>query len=341
MNILVIRDNKPGHYNQTEGLLLSLKELYPKCNISYSQVEIKNKLSRKILRFLLNNFSKIFTKISNLKYVKYFYKDFDLPNIIPDIIISTGGNTANINAWLTLAYKNKNILNGALRGLKENLFTGVSTVIDLGYKNQILMDTAPNILTKELLIKESEIFFQKIQLNRDKEYYALLIGGNGSGYRYNNDFYDNLIRLVKNISVQNNITWLITTSRRTPLEIEKKLKLELEKISAFFVDYNKNPQKVIIPFLGIGSIIFVTEESSSMISEAISANKPVYTIGYKKSNPNKNYLAILSKYENSNKIERIQCEEKVIFTNNFQISKNDNYKKNSILLKNILAKNHL
>ena len=28
MNILVVKDDKPGHYNQTEGLVLILKEIY-------------------------------------------------------------------------------------------------------------------------------------------------------------------------------------------------------------------------------------------------------------------------------------------------------------------------
>mgnify|MGYP000668023675 CR=1 FL=1 len=38
-------------------------------------------------------------------------------------------------------YDSKNLLNGALRGLKEELFTYVTTVIDLGYKNQIIAKT--------------------------------------------------------------------------------------------------------------------------------------------------------------------------------------------------------
>ena len=28
MQVLVIKDDKPGHYNQTEGLVLYLKEIY-------------------------------------------------------------------------------------------------------------------------------------------------------------------------------------------------------------------------------------------------------------------------------------------------------------------------
>ena len=60
MNLLIIKDDKPGHYNQTEGLLLQLKEVYPDIKVEYIDVEIKSKLKRKLLRFLLNSFSSFF-----------------------------------------------------------------------------------------------------------------------------------------------------------------------------------------------------------------------------------------------------------------------------------------
>ena len=76
MNILVVKDDKPGHYNQTEGILLSLHEIYPHMNVEYIDIEIGSKASRKLLRVLLNNFVTFFEKDSSLKYIKYFYKEY-------------------------------------------------------------------------------------------------------------------------------------------------------------------------------------------------------------------------------------------------------------------------
>ena len=48
MNVLIIKDNKPGHYNQSEGLLLQLRSIYNNVNVEYCEVEIKSKISRKL-----------------------------------------------------------------------------------------------------------------------------------------------------------------------------------------------------------------------------------------------------------------------------------------------------
>ena len=71
MKVLVIKDDKPGHYNQTEGLVLYLKEMSNDLEVEYIQIEIKSKLTRKILRFLLNTFPKLFTQ-NSLKYLSFF-----------------------------------------------------------------------------------------------------------------------------------------------------------------------------------------------------------------------------------------------------------------------------
>jgi mitochondrial fission protein ELM1 len=80
MKVLVIKDDKPGHYNQTEGLILYLKEIYEDLKVEYIQIEIKSKLSRKILRFLLNTFPNFFTE-NSLKYLSFFYKKYNIPKI--------------------------------------------------------------------------------------------------------------------------------------------------------------------------------------------------------------------------------------------------------------------
>ncbi len=305
MNILVIKDDKPGHYNQTEGLVLILKDIYPNSSIEYIDIDIKNKITRKILRFFLNKFPELFKDIKSFRYLKYFYKKFSTPQIKPDLIISTGGNTSNFNAWLSLAHGSKNLLNGALRGLKEELFTYVTTVIDLGYKNQIILDVAPNTITKEKLIEKSTEFSTLHNLDMNQKYYSLLIGGDGAGYRYDDKFYDDLIDFVEKVSKEKNIKWLITTSRRTPLEVENKLEEELKDYSAYFVSYNKKEEKILLPFFGLSEAIFVTEESSSMISEAISSGKNVFTLGNEYSKPDENYKKILNKFESNNQIIRV------------------------------------
>lgn len=328
MNILIIKDDKPGHYTQTEGLLLSLKELYPNANVEYCKIKIKSKISRKILRFLLNTFPMFFKNIDNLKYLNIFYKNYKLPELNPNIIVSTGGNTANINAWFSYAYNCKNILNGALRGLKEDHFTNITTVLDLGYRNQIVLDVAPNTITKALLTVKADEFKIKNTLNQDQKYYSLLIGGDGAGYKYDQDFYLSLIKFTKKIALRDNIKWLITTSRRTPVFIEKLLKDNIsDDICEYFVSYNQKPEKILLPFLGLSEAIFVTEESASMISESISSGKVTYTIQPNYFKKDINYQKLLEKFENNNSIVRLRVEDEIeLHSNYFNVMNEDNYK---------------
>jgi len=332
MNILVIKDNKPGHYNQTEGLLLALNYLYPNAIIEYYDTLIKNKVSRKILRFLLNNFTSFFEKKSNLSYLKYFYKNYVPPNQTPDLIISTGGNTSNINAWLSCAYKAKNILNGALRGLNENNFTLVTTVLNLGYKNQLILDVAPSTITIKQLQKKAKEFSKRHKIPHEKKYFSLLVGGNGAGYKYNNEFYNQIIKLVKEVSKSEHTKWLITTSRRTPIWVEKMLKKQLQEVSVYFVAFNEKSEKVLLPFLGLSEAVFVTEESASMISEAISSNRPVYTLHPNTFKADKNYQRLINKFEVQKKISRIDISMSCTLDREFNLSHNDNH---IIMAKNI------
>jgi len=314
MNLLIIKDDKPGHYNQSEGIAKALEHLYSDFKVEYIEIKIKNKLSRLFLKYILNYCTAFFSHRENLKYLKYFFTKFSIPKNKPDLIISTGGNTANFNALLARAYQSKNIFNGRLRGQKEELFTCITTVIPLGYQNEIVIDVAPSVIVQD--IQNTNLFVQKYNLN--KKYYTLLIGGNGAGYIYDREFYDMLKNFVKNSAQTDNIKWLISTSRRTPLDIEKNLQQELSEVCAYFVAYNSKPEKVLNLFLSICEKIFVTEDSASMISEAITSRKPVFTI-YEDSTKDANYNKILNKFENEKKIKRVKISQKVNLDANFDI----------------------
>jgi mitochondrial fission protein ELM1 len=243
-------------------------------------------------------------------FIPFFYKKFSYPTKKPDIIISTGGNCSNLNVWFKYLYNAKNILNGNLRGLKCFHFDIVTTVIDLGCKNQIVLDVAPTTI--------------KLCPKKEENLYTLLIGGDGSGYRYDEEFFIKLIDFVKNISKKENIKWLITTSRRTDKEYEELLEKNLKDISEEFVAYHKNPKPVVREFLCKAKKVFVTEESASMISEAIASGKKVYTLKPKQVAYDKKYTPVLEKFEKEKRICRIDLDN--IKCSEFNLLKEDVYK---------------
>jgi len=296
MNIVVIKDNKPGHYNQSFAVAETLNQM-SNGKILSVDVEIR-KISKYILRFLLNG--KI-TRVWLGKYFKkewlwFFYKIGKQIKETPDIVVSSGRDTSLLTALFGLIYGAKTLFIGNPKKLDHMLFTSVLTILDLQLENQIVLDTVPS----RPLNSNMEIFCHTYKLDQKKTYYTLLIGGDGAGYQYNEEEYDTLIKFVN--STSKNVNWLVTTSRRTPERLEAKMQQEME--TAVFIAYNREPKKVISDFLALSEMIFVTEESASMVSESVGAQKQVATLVPKIAKPEKAYQQILEQLVDKKRICR-------------------------------------
>ena len=92
-------------------------------------------------------------------------------------------------------------------------------------------------------------------------------------------------------------------------------------------------------FLGLSEVVFVTEESSSMISEAISARKPIFTIACENANPDSNYQNILEKFTLNQKIKRInifKLNKLNIPMKNFDLTEQDTFEELAKKFKSLL-----
>ena len=186
--VLVLSDRKPGHYNQSFGIVKALDMLEP---ITMYKVELKFriKILRSVLKYLLKRkwAKPIFQKQASLKLIPFFYK-IDMKRILPeyDYIVSTGGDTSFLNAWITMAHSEVfSIYNGHPRGVRAQYFDVVTTVIDLDLPNQIILDVAPTVIEINQN-KDIPKILQKFGL-LSKHYFVLLIGGNGAGYTYTDE----------------------------------------------------------------------------------------------------------------------------------------------------------
>jgi len=285
MRVAVLKDNKAGHYNQSLAVSKAIQELYEDIQVDIYNIKVY-KLSKYLLRFMLNNHfgRKLLSKSFSLKFVKFFYK-IDKPLSEADIIVSSGKDTSMLNIWLKLVYEAKSIYIGHPKKLNYKLFDIVFTILDLGFENQIVLNVSPTLPYSG----DIEKFCKEYNLDINDSYYTLLIGGDGSGYQYSEKEYDNLISFVNSHQEKK---WLVTTSRRTPLHIEKKMQKDMK--CAIFVAYNQEPKKVVGAFLKLCDMAFVTQESASMLNEAISFQKPVISLYPKDKKEEDNYKAILN-----------------------------------------------
>ena len=291
--VLILSDGRPGHFNQSLAVADAIREL-EKVEVTYIDIKMK-KLGKYLLRILLN--SKLIRDFLigkfSLETVKLFYEGYEFIER-PDVIISAGKETSILNALLSLMHGSKNIFIGNPKKLDNHLFTMILTVLDLGFDNQIVLDVAPT----RSYNGDLTAFTKTYNLNTNDKYATLLIGGDGSGYHYSEEDIKELIAFVN--ATSDEIQWLVTTSRRTPIWYEEKMEKEMK--SACFIAFNKNPQKVVAGFLELSSIVFVTEESASMVSEGVASRKPVVTLAPKNYTLDKNYQKILEKFQTEKRI---------------------------------------
>ena len=236
----------------------------------------------------------------HIEIILSFFKKIDLSDY--ELIISTGGKLSVFNAAVSKKYNKKNIHNGSLRGIPSAYF---SVSLALKTKN----NNSSNI---ETILPPNR--FSPIKHNRKKNKSLFLIGGNGSGYKYKKEDFFELCQQIKKYSIDSGKIPVIVTSRRTKKSHELLIKDYLK-------DYRDD--KSVWFHSGLGKInlsnvfklvdeIFVTEDSTSMISESISSGLRVFTIAPKRVKKDKDHLKILYRYERMGFIKRLNFDSTYI-----------------------------
>ena len=266
LNILLITDHKPGHESISTGIL---KYISDKNEVDRVEVyaQIRAKFLKVFATLIINNIN-LNQKIVML-LIKIFYKNFNFNfNKKVDLIISTGGDTSFLNVLLAKYLSVPNIYCSSLRGLDNNLFTHTVSIKDNRLPNEIVVDLSP-------------IYVKTADKELHGSYIAILIGGKTKNYKFIDEEFISLVENSIALAKKFNYKLLITTSRRTPISVEKEIKKiyhENEDYIEKCVLFNEKPQKVVNYFLSNADVIFCTEDSGSMITEAILSKKRVYTI---------------------------------------------------------------
>lgn len=144
--------------------------------------------------------------------------------------------------------------------------------------NVIVTDTAPNLITAEKL-KAARQEYKKLfgGYNKDGKVISVLIGGNSKTHSLTPQIATQLCKDLKRLSDEGN-SLLITTSRRTDIGTQAQLKTEL-KGDNVYIWTNEDESHTPNPYLGMlayANAVIVTEDSVSMVSDALQTRCPVY-----------------------------------------------------------------
>ncbi len=139
-------------------------------------------------------------------------------------------------------------------------------------KNVIVTEASPNRITMKKL-EEAKNHFSEFE-NFKKPRVAVLIGGNSKAHKLTQELTKKMAAQLHELSQTYSL--MMTTSRRTGKDNEKILRKTLKDTDAYIWDGDgENPY---FAMLAYADYILVTNDSASMLSDAVTTGKPVYMI---------------------------------------------------------------
>ena len=253
-----LTDGSAGMISQVRGLAEAL-------NVSYEMKEVK-------LNFPWNKLPANLLPLSNKMFENL--GEFSLDEKTPDILISCGKRS--IYASLFIKKKsNSPIFSIHIQNPKINTNNFDIVVAPSHDKvvgnNVITTDLAINHITPKLLEKHAEEMkdsFGSIQ----KPICTVFIGGKSRNYKFHQSNVIELAKTLDKVMNNNNVQMFIVFSRRTDEFIKEYLKKKYLNQNIVW-EGKENPYLALMHY---SKYLICTSDSVSIISESVSAKKPVF-----------------------------------------------------------------
>ncbi|MFW2392316.1 MAG: mitochondrial fission ELM1 family protein [Alphaproteobacteria bacterium] len=271
LRIIFLADTRPGHYHLAQGVIAALAHVRP---VEVTRIEVKRKwiVPTRWLRARIN--ADTFFPPRMLR-MAYRIDAEELPDA--DLVVSAGGETHMPNICVTRLLDVPNIFCGSLlRGLEADNFSLIISSYDCDADSERhLVTLKPSPINPDALGRPKTV--PCFGPDRLPKLAGLLVGGKAGSFRYTSKEWERLLAFVAEISKAWGTRWLISTSRRTPDQVADRI-AELAKddsVVAKFIDFRTAGPGTLPEILSKAEVVVCTEDSSSMISEAVSARLPV------------------------------------------------------------------
>jgi mitochondrial fission protein ELM1 len=278
LRVIFLADNRPGHYHLSQGVIAALERIRP---VEVTRIEVTRKwiVPTRWLRARIN--AKTFFPPRMLR-MSYRIDAYALPKA--DLVVSAGGETQMPNICVSrfLGGVPTIFCGSILRGLEADNFSLIISSYDRDATSpRHIVTLKPSAIDPDKLGRPKII--PRYGPDLHPKVAGLLIGGNAGRLRYRRKDWVRLVAFVAELSKSWGTRWLVSTSRRTPDFVADRI-AELaqdENVIARFVDFRTAGPGSLPEILAKADVIVCTEDSSSMISEAISARLPVVGVAPK------------------------------------------------------------
>lgn len=295
-NILILSDGKVGHTNQAKAVAKIIGRLMEErargfkgkagdelIKVKEVEVKFKNRFTKSLMS-IFGLCSGICCNgcLGCLKFCLNSKNFQELSSFYADVVISCGSSLAPLNIMLARENRARNIVimkPGLVSPSKFDLAIIPEHDRPVRKKNIAVTKTALNLIDDDSM-REGAVNLQSgvRSLEQKKTRIGVLIGGESKSYTLTSELIavvvDELIKAANGLSGE----LLVTTSRRTSSEVDTLIKERLLKhplCPLLVIANEKNIEGTVAGILGLSDIVVVSGESISMISEALSSNKPV------------------------------------------------------------------
>ena len=270
LRILFISDGRPGHYHLAEGVIAALAR---RADVETQSVLIKRRRMVPV-RYLRALATAGWCAPDQLLKMGYGLDAGELKGA--DLVVSSGGETLPVNLAARRLLGAENIFIGSRRGIAAQEFS----LIVSSYERHAglprhLVTLKPSALDPDALGRPEIV--PAFGAGNPPKLAGLLVGGDSGLFKYRQEEWRALFAFASEVSHSWGTRWLVSTSRRTPPEIaQAAFDLAKDKsVVADFIDYKLAGPGTLEKIFSRADVIACSEDSSTMISEAVWARLPV------------------------------------------------------------------
>jgi uncharacterized protein len=278
LRVIFLADTRPGHYHLAQGVIAALERIRP---VEVTRIEVRRKwiVPTRWLRARIN--AKTFFPPRMLR-MSYRIDAYALPKA--DLVVSAGGETQmpNICVARFLGGIPSIFCGSLLRGLAPESFSLIISSYDRDATSpRHIVTLKPSAIDPDKLGRPKTV--PRYGPDLHPKLAGLLIGGNAGPFRYKRSEWERLLHFIKEVSRQWGTRWLVSTSRRTADSVADIIAKAAEDKNVIerFIDYRTAGPGTLPEVFGKAEVIVCTEDSSTMISEAVSARLPVVGVAPK------------------------------------------------------------
>jgi uncharacterized protein len=273
--IWIISEGSPGHVSQSLGLVHALGSLLPVESLVFESRPRVGGLGRSLLRiFQMGKQGRALPQ--GMLHGRIGLEPIPADAPPPDLILSSGGKSVFAARSLAVRYRVPYVLIGERKPYPPQWFHTVLTPSSHETADcDVRMDLIPTKITPAAVEEAAAAWGEK----PEGRLWAMLIGGRSRSHHFEARDWQDLAQGMVRVARQEGIRWLVTSSRRTGKETEALLETLLsDEVVADAVWWCRKPEKKLAAYLGAAEAVWATQDSVSMITEAVVSTRPVVVV---------------------------------------------------------------